>query len=177
MFATRMPSIKAPIHPIHKYGQYSRPCQVRHGNRNRDWDTNNDPNNNPNPNHNQKNMYGYDGYLLFQSEEVKVPITLMEVREAVECCSGITNEETKNTCYLYFGVNGYMAEKYYSKMENMEKAYRKRNEPSNPPADMEPLVSPKQQRHQKKPKKGMFGKWFIFRKNANVNQESEADVE
>lgn len=161
---------KTTIYPFGKYGHHARPCHVRHGNRNRDWDTNN--------NHNQNHMYGYDGYLLFQSEEVKVPITLAEVRDAVESCSGILNEQMKDACYLYFGVNGKMAEKYYSKMERMEKLYRSKEDPKNPkpPADTEPLVSPKQ-KQQKKPKKGMFGKWFIFRKKPDAEEETEADVE
>lgn len=107
-------------------------------------------------------MYGYDGYLLFQSQDVKVPITLMDVRDAVDCCSGILNDQMKASCYLQFGVDGKMAEKYYRKMEKMEKLYMVMNDPENPKCDED--VAPPKMKQKKKPKKGLFGKWFIFRK-------------
>jgi len=117
-------------------------------------------------------MYSYDGYLLFQSQDVKVPITLLDVRDALDCCSGILNEQMKSACYLQFGVDGKMAEKYYRKLEKMEKLYMVLDDPEkhSKPADN---VAPPKMKQEKKSKKGMFGKWFIFKKMMNDDNDEE----
>lgn len=121
-------------------------CRARHGRRSSGWNE------------------GFidDGYLIFQSNEVKVPITLMEVREAVDCCSGIEDERMKRSCYLQFGVDGAMAEKYYTKMEKMERIYNVRY---NVPEQVNNTNTEFEVKNDTVSiKKSFFQKWFPFGK-------------
>jgi hypothetical protein len=71
-------------------------------------------------------------YILFQSKNVPLkdnPLTINDVRDAVECCSGILNERMRNECYVQFGVDGNMAEKYYKHIVGMERQYEMPDDP------------------------------------------------
>lgn len=114
-------------------------CYGKSKNRKDDWPIHNNSNN--------------EGYLLFQAKNIPLKgnhISLYDVRDAVECCSGILNEHMRNECYIQFGVDGKMAEKYYKHIERMERQYEL-------PDDPIPI------RHINiKKKKGL---WVIFEKN------------
>ena len=123
----------------------SHTCFARHGNGNR----------------NNYKQFGskYDednGYLIFQSKDMKISIDLQDVHEAYECCSGITNDNMKETCYLQFGVDGKMAEKYFKKMKSMEDLYYKQWAYKS--------YDENTKDNKKKNGKGMFRKWFKFDK-------------
>lgn len=112
---------------------------MRHGNRNSDWQRPDLPD----------PAYGY---LVFQYKDLNTPITLMDVRDAVQCCSGILNEQSKRQCYLQFSVDGEMAEKYFTKIESMERLYRSQSCPPLPPPP----------KPTKRDRRRFPGKWFPF---------------
>lgn len=76
--------------------------------------------------HGKNDWFKYDrkhSYMLFESRVQKNPVSLYDVRDAVECCSSIPDERLKSGCYHQFGVDGKMAEKYYKHIERMEREY------------------------------------------------------
>ena len=128
----------------------TRVCFAKHGN------NKGDENNNQNSKYFGSKFDQDNGYLLFQSDDIKVPINLQDVREAYECCSGIANDSLKATCYRQFGVDGKMAEKYFKKIKNMEDLYYKQ---------WEYRSYDENSKEKKKNDKGMFRKWFKFEKD------------
>lgn len=106
-------------------------CYARHSNKNRDRFKENDDN----ENQNKKNQY-FDknvSYLLFETKMTGIenrgtPISLYDVRDAMECCCMIKNDEKRYECYHQFGVDGKMAEKYFKYVERLEREYKKSEE-------------------------------------------------
>lgn len=129
-------------------------CHERHGNRQ------------SNPLHPDDD----NGYMIFKSSTAKHSITLYDVQDAYECCSTILNDQMKEACYLQFGVDGKMAEKYLNTVKLMEDMY------SDPDLDYEPNEKKKKseplrlaediffKREDKNPKqpKQPKRKWFKF---------------
>lgn len=118
---------------------------------------------------NNENYENYDdtfhttdkSYLLFQtkSQEIKDnPISLYDVRDAIECCSIIKNDQMRYDCYHQFGVDGRMAEKYFKHVEKMERQYEKVDEEMKKKKQNDTNVHPKIYKNNKK----ALRKWFHF---------------
>lgn len=73
------------------------------------------------------------GYVLLRSPHVNTPVSLQDARDAVDCCSGILNDQMKASCYNQFGVDGKMAEKYLGEIERMERQYMSQSNTHIPP--------------------------------------------
>ena len=81
----------------------------------------------------KKKDYNADSYLLFKAKfypaDKDPVISIYDVRDAYENCSVIINERMKCDCYLQFGIDGEMAEKYYKHVERMERQYEMPDDP------------------------------------------------
>ncbi len=125
---------------IGKRSRASIACYVNRSNESLDWD----------------NIDKYDrGYLIFRSETIKTSVTLQDVKDAYECCSGIMNDQMKESCYLQFGVDSKMAEKYFKKVESMETLYFMKDEDNDT------------KKAKPKNKNNVTRKWFRFGNELN----------
>lgn len=143
-------------------------CYARHGNRNRDWfkrnndhhadrDNQSDENMNEQNKKNKKNTEMNVSYLLFESKLTdtkyrETPISLYDVRDAMECCCMIKNDKMRYECYHQFGVDGKMAEKYFKQIERMERQYEKTEEHLKQKKQVMPFKNDKK----------ALRKWFHF---------------
>lgn len=118
-------------------------------------------------------QYYNHNYRIFQSNVSKTQITLSDVKDAIDCCSTILDDRMKCSCYQQFGVDGKMAEKYYKKVEGMERQYHIE-------AIDEPYISISISRSEKKDNrkatKKPIRKWFMFEAiNDNDNDNDNDD--
>lgn len=114
-----------------RFASHTHTCYARHGNKNRNWFKRNEDDDD----RDKKSEY-FDknvSYLLFESKMTDAkyrgtPISLYDVRDAMECCCMIKNDKMRYECYHQFGVDGKMAEKYFKQIERMEREYEKSEE-------------------------------------------------
>ena len=129
----------------------------------------------------RKNEHKYDddddqyhnhNYSIFQSNVSKTQITLSDVKDAIDCCSTILDDRMKCSCYQQFGVDGKMAEKYYKKVEGMERQYHIE-------AIDEPYISISISRSEKKDTrkatKKPNRKWFMFEAINDKDNDNDND--
>lgn len=111
----------------------------------------------------EDDQYFNHSYTIFQSNANRMHITLYDVKDAIDCCSDILDDSMRSSCYHQFGVDGNMAEKYYNRVDSMERQYyfETIDEPAIPGSVYRHDTKENENQNRRAAKKPMR-KWFLF---------------